>query len=812
MVSLRTLKRGWSKLRRKGRNYYAQMDYIKYVKTLPLDDRAILLEASHGAHCNGNMFYMLRELVKPEYGDYRLYLGMRASKVDSTREFLEAHGICGVNIVAVYSDDYYRVCATAKYLVNDTTFLPFFVKRDGQVYLNTWHGTPLKHMGKAYEHAANSLGNVQRNFCITDYLLAPNDVTETSLRDDYMLANLAKTRMVIDGYPRNEAFFDDDSRDRVREEMEFGDDLNVIAYMPTWREYRGFASTQAEAYLIYYLSEIDKRLDDRQVMYVNLHPLSRRKINLDCFEHIHPFPERYETYEFLNACDRLVTDYSSVMFDYMLTGRPIILFDYDVEQYLEQRGCYEDPRGLGYIQAPTLASLLEAFHDERCDYGDARKRFAPYDSPMVSKELCSLLLGDGNAIPAERIHEMPDNGKENVLIYSGDLAKNGLTSSLRSLLRSADKEHYNYILTLKQRLPQDGIDTLAQMSGEQVDYTITQGKMNLTVWQKMVHYLYSIRLLPFFFYHAAMGDAYKQELLRLYGGMRIDRVIHFTGYVYKKIELFEAFDGPRTIYVHNNMIEEIRRRGNQRRAVLRHAYRHYDHVALVTEDMREPTKCIAGRDDNFVVAPNAFDHRAVCEKASLELTFDDFTHSNRGFDDIRTILDGDVKKIISIGRFSPEKGHRRLIEAFGNELAEHPDAVLIIVGGRSFGRGPDSFAGLGEYVETLDYADHVVLIENMSNPYPLLRRCDALILPSYHEGFGLVLLEADVLGLPVVATDIPGPQRFLAEHGGKLVPNTDEGVREGLEFLLSGKGHTLDVDYEEYNRKAVEAFESMLES
>ena len=822
MGFLRSLRHNVMKLRGKNEYYFAKTRYVRYLDTLPLDEEVILLESQHGSQYNGNVFYLLKELVGGDYDGLRVYLSVRASIQDAAREFLDAHGLEAVHLTVLSSDEYFRLLASAKYLVNDNTFLPFFTKREGQIYLNTWHGTPFKTLGNQSEQYANTIGNTQRNFCLSDYLLAPNEFTLRHLCDDYMLSNLAVTRMVLSGYPRNEAFFDDNGRAVLRETMGV-DAMQVIAYMPTWRGYGGFADVQAQSYLIYHLSEMDRRLDDGRIMYVNLHPIASDKIDFSVFKHIRPFPDEYETYEFLNACDVLVTDYSSVMFDFLLTGRPIMLFTYDLGRYLDTRGCYMRPDELGLPMAATIDELFALLDDVRGGevdgpmggLGDQERRLSreynAYDSATASRDLCRLLLGMPCSIPISRIRQVPDNGLDNVLIYAGDLAHNGITTSLRALLGMVDRSRYNYIITLKQRFPKVNLPTLLELSEAGIPYVLTLGRMNLTLMQKAAHYLFSQHAIPYAMYRCIMGDAYKQEIQRLYGGMRIDAVVQFTGYEYRRIEQFEAFDCPRTIYVHNNMVEEIRRRNNQRRALLRYAYRHYDHVALVTEDMRHPTKRISGSDDNFVVTPNAFDYQMVREQASSVLTFDAFTRSNREREDIFGILESDVKKVISIGRFSPEKGHRRLITAFGETLADHPDAVLFIVGGRSFDRGPDSFQGLSEYVETLDYAAHVILIEKLSNPYPLLRQCDGLILPSYHEGFGLVLLEADALGLPVVATDIPGPRRFLREHGGTLVPNTDEGVREGLDRLLSGRGRVLGVDYEDYNRKAVTAFESLLE-
>ena len=99
----------------------------------------------------------------------------------------------------------------------------------------------------------------------------------------------------------------------------------------------------------------------------------------------------------------------------------------------------------------------------------------------------------------------------------------------------------------------------------------------------------------------------------------------------------------------------------------------------------------------------------------------------------------------------------------------------------------------------------------MSNPYPLVKQCDYFAFSSLYEGFGLVLAEADILGLPCFSPDLPGPRSFMKKYGGLLVENSEKGILSGMEACINGiTPKKLQVDYEEYNKTAVEQFESML--
>lgn len=99
---------------------------------------------------------------------------------------------------------------------------------------------------------------------------------------------------------------------------------------------------------------------------------------------------------------------------------------------------------------------------------------------------------------------------------------------------------------------------------------------------------------------------------------------------------------------------------------------------------------------------------------------------------------------------------------------------------------------------------------NVSNPFAVMKQCDYSILSSYYEGFGLAVVEADIVGLSVVSTDITGPRGFMKKYGGSLVENSQKGIENGFEMLYNNEVKRLNVDYDEYNREALEEFESVI--
>lgn len=395
--------------------------------------------------------------------------------------------------------------------------------------------------------------------------------------------------------------------------------------------------------------------------------------------------------------------------------------------------------------------------------------------------------------------------RKNVLIYSGSLAQNGLTASLLNLLSCLkDDTDTDYMITYRENSVRNSPERLQKIP-KQFRRVPVAGDFCPSVSELICYILYFKFNISWKSVSERLDRFFKREWRRLFGGIDIDTAIQFSGYEYGVIKLFEQFDGKRIIFVHNDMVSEIKYRHNQHRLTLREAYRSYDTVALVTEDMRESTLEISGTDKNMTVIPNCHDYKSVIEKSLMPVEFQPETECNISLEELTEILDSDMDKFITIGRFSPEKAHLRLIDAFSDYCRLYPDreTCLIIIGGR------------GElYEQTVKYAEKtglkIILIRSMENPMPVLKKCSLFMLPSEYEGLGLVLLEADTLGIPVFATDIPGPRCFLKQYGGLLTENIREGILKGMIYYNEGKIRPLNIDYEKYNKSSAERFKNIL--
>ena len=503
----------------------------------------------------------------------------------------------------------------------------------------------------------------------------------------------------------------------------------------------------------------------------------------------------------------LVTDYSSVMFDYALTGRKIVLFQYDRELYERVRGLRMEPESLPFPVTKTVKELVQEItlpkHYEDAAFLDT---FCPYDKPGVTAALCrKVILGEDSPLLKEE--EIPYNGKKNVLFYIGTFGKNGLTASASNLLHTLDLSKNNYAVIYYMGDMKYHPEAIRVLPDEVARYGVYFYRC-LTLPEKVRYTLWrDFERVPYRFTAKAVTKMSARESQRIFQNLRLDTVVQFTGYDDELTGAMEQTPCNRILYVHSDMEKEITVRKNSDRDFLKTMYNSYDSVAVVTEGVMAPVKRIAENGNvNLVLCNNVIDYKRISERGEEELCFDTETVFYPEEDKLREALNSAKKKVVTVGRFSAEKGHARLISAFERLHKGHPDTCLIIVGGHG-----DLWNRTVKQVQASECAEDIFLVRYMSNPYPLMKLCDYFAFSSIYEGFGLVLAEADILGLPCFSPDLPGPRGFMKRYGGLLVEDSEDGIYTGLCACINEEApKQLKIDYEAYNRNAVAQFESML--
>ncbi len=494
--------------------------YIGYCK-LPIDNELVLLEGGQGSNINGNMFAMLKELkTNPRWKNYKCAFVVTADTIEKAKKRMEFYGFSDVILSIRNSNDYLKHLATAKYVMTDNSFPPYFNKRDEQIFFNTWHGTPLKTLGKANKSSLASLGNVQKNYLMSDYALFPNEFTRNVFMDDYYLRNIFKGKSLIANYPRNYIFYDAAAGEAMKKKLGY-EGKKIYAYMPTWRDaasakQRAASIRETEAIL----REFDEKLDDSSVLLVNLHFLLSSEINCEGYKHVEYFNGDYDTYEVLNACDGLITDYSSVFFDYAITGKKVILFAYDKEKYLSTRGTYMPFENLPFPIVETVSDVISEMQTSYTIPQEFLDEYCPNGSFDCCEKLFEMLVtGESN------VYKIEDNVSENkktCLVYGGVLP--GVFFESLKIYKNNNPD-YNYVVAYRRSLSQAKKERM-----DEIDPTISLlGLLNAFqfTFKEFIWFVF-FRVFGFIGLSHKLSDFFEREAKRMLYGINPDLVLDFS--------------------------------------------------------------------------------------------------------------------------------------------------------------------------------------------------------------------------------------------------------------------------------------------
>ena len=299
--------------------------YPKY-REEPLNDKLILFESIWGTKysCNPQAIYEYIDKYYPQYECVWSFKDPRTPIKGNARR------------VRRESLEYYKVLATAKYLVNNVNFEEDYVKREGQIEIQTMHGTPLKSLGLDVESDFKTIQQRDRFIekCARwDHLIVQGKFVEDMAYQMYRFEkNILKT-----GYPRTDVLYLKKDVDSIKKAIGIPLDKKVILYAPTWRTRDSF-DMQLD------LEKARKELGDNYVLLIRLHHLCAKGYDVPADnEFIFDLTNYTDVQELYHISDMMITDYSSVMFDYALLNKPMMFFTYDLESYSEDtRGVYFD--------------------------------------------------------------------------------------------------------------------------------------------------------------------------------------------------------------------------------------------------------------------------------------------------------------------------------------------------------------------------------------------------------------------------------------------------------------------------------------
>ena len=303
-------------------------------------------------------------------------------------------------IVTIGSAECRAALESADVVVSNTYLELDWTKGPDTVYLQTWHGTPLKriHYDAPDIGAEDRLQKLDEDVARWDHLLSPNAPSTDRMRSAFRYDG----SVVETGYPRNDLLLAEDRdlrRAAIRAHLGLDDGTTAALYVPTWRDDEYYAP---EAALGLDIEAFTDGMGDGWCLLPRVHYYMADRIRLQegpAVRDVSAYPDIRDLYL---AADVMITDYSSAMFDFAVTGKPMVFYTYDFAHYRDSvRGFYFDlvPEAPGPVveSMPDLIDALtrlDTFEDEYRDrYARFRELFCHLDDGRATDRVIELLLG-----------------------------------------------------------------------------------------------------------------------------------------------------------------------------------------------------------------------------------------------------------------------------------------------------------------------------------------------------------------------------------------------------------------------------------
>lgn len=819
----------------------------------PITPKSVLWESfsGNGALCNPEALF--RAMIDdPRFADFSHVWVLSSTAWNSPfRSELQSHP--RVKFVRHRSAKYFETLESVEFLVNNATFPAEFIKRPEQTYLNVWHGTPLKKMGYDVVGGAEDARNILRNFLAADFLLSQNSfMTEQMYLSGYKLTNVFRGAIIEEGYPRTDAMFGLDAGHLAR--VALGNrgietkGRKVLTYAPTWRGesfYRPNADASRLKSTLKALRSLPG-LKDWAIL------LKAHQVIVDQLVDDPEFaeflvPNDVPANEVLAITDVLVSDYSSIFVDYLATGRPVAFHIPDVDSYSSSRGLYITVDELPGPVSTTVEDLCDhvstiveqgglgpRFSTEEDRYRTMKDELVPRDDGGAAMRVIDIVFGqseDGRSVKRDFT-----DGRTTLMIYVGGMITNGITSSVLNLLNQLDATQYDVTVLFYRMGAAD-----RRMNTELIPTSVRQvirdpGILQLPLLGSMHRFESESR-------SSEVDDADDEHLWdwewrRLFGDSRFDAAVDFSGYsAYWARIVAHSSAETKSIWLHNDLVADANREVDGIKPHLQNLsgvfrlFERFDSLVSVSSDLAEinrvnlaeyaaPEKFRTarnvinadrvfeggGRSDAKNPQGEAYDLSNLAEAIEhlgALYSYDQVNAESTRQQLIGSFLGGrSAKTFVTVGRLSPEKNHARLIRAFAIVHREDPDTRLVIIG-----EGP-LVDELKQLAVSLGVAAAVEFTGRLRNPYAIMSACGCFVMSSDYEGQPIVILEARVLGLPLVVTRFGSAESAVESSGGLIVDRDDRALAAGMRAFLAGEITPVPFDPQAYNRTAVTEFEA----
>ncbi|EGQ3536915.1 glycosyltransferase [Staphylococcus pseudintermedius] len=731
-----------------------------------------------------------------------------------------------VSFVIKESNEYLKALTESKFLINNATFPAYFTKKPQQIYINTWHGTPLKHMGFDVKNNLKGSQNTMKNFLASDYMISPNAHTTNIFKHAFKLDGLYSGEILEIGYPRIDLTINttaNEAREYLAEHLNLKKNP-IILYCPTWR---GKNVNDPENSLLNVFEEI-KLLNQKlphQVL-VKVHPFVYSKAKE--MPELKPYlvPDFLDTNQLMPAVDLMITDYSSIFFDFLVTDKPIVFYVPDLDKYQNERGVYIDLCALPGPVADNIQDVITLVSNESYKDADVQGKYAKfkhnfvnYENGSVTERLIeSVFLNQQDTSSKNASHHQ----KEKILLYPGGMKHNGITTSVINLLANINYDKYDVTVFTNNTNNVEQLNNLQSLN-DNVRIVLRRGPMIATfkelyqnefVRQRGIYKSFEKRLYP--------KALFEREFRKIFGDSQFDYAIDYSGYAMFWSNLVLASGAKKKyILLHSDIKSDMERTVKGKRPHYQNLkgvislYPYFDKLVSVSEATKKLNQSNFGGlklKNRHIASRNTIN----IEKINQLVDDDSDLFEKNGTPVLPTLTEHGMEaiefsqddfKIVSVGRLSPEKGFDLLIKAVAELAPKYPQLKLYILGD-----GPLK-GTLKSLVEQLGIQNHVYFLGQRRNPFFIVKRADVFALTSHYEGQSMVILEALTVGTHVLASDIIANRYVLEdEKYGMLVEKNEVDIAKGLEQFINGTNKDYaKFDAVAYNEETIQEFYSLLE-
>lgn len=372
-------------------------------KLVKVDPKLVIFIAFHGRGYSDNpraIYEAMRQ--DPRFEGYRFIWFIKNHKQKQIT-------IPGAEVKEYFSFSYFYYMSKAKYWIINCKMPTYIAKKEEQVYLQTWHGTPLKRLAHDIEAAedmtfyrsAVSFAQMTQSYDIDvaryNYMISPNPFCTEVFQSAF---RIQRERLIETGYPRNDFICNTtkEEMERLKEKYRLPKDKKIVLYAPTWRD----NSYVASGYTFELKADFHKWkeiLGEEYIVVFKPHYLIINTYEKDSFLQgfLYSIPAEADIRELYVISDMLITDYSSVFFDYAILKRPIYFYMYDIEEYANDlRGFYLDihkdlPGDIYTNEDELLAAVKQDAYDETA-YQAFYERFCSCEDGNAAKRVIDIVF------------------------------------------------------------------------------------------------------------------------------------------------------------------------------------------------------------------------------------------------------------------------------------------------------------------------------------------------------------------------------------------------------------------------------------